>query len=715
MIHHKDQHTPKHDTILQLAKAVQLGGAYPKHCPQICRESLRKALENSKITKQLEDILIPLQESNDAQFILVEGLPGIGKTSLLQEIAYNWAMGKMLKKFKLVFLIQLRNPVVQKTTLIVDLFQLFCMGDARVTKVSSLCSDYVFKNEGKDLLFLFDGFDEFPESLQKNSLIAGILNRRVLRCCGLVVSSRPHASVRLREQASVRVDILGFAEEERKLYIEQSLKGQPLAIKELAKYLEDNLTISSLCYIPFNMVALIYLYKQRISLPSNSTELYNYFIYLTICRHLAKSGHPLESTVPDLTDLPEPCSTIIKQLSELSFKGLNDNKVIFTLQEVREACPDITAIPGAVNGFGLLQAIQHFGLTGKTMTFNFVHYSVQEFLAAYHVTQLSLQEELLVLREKFWSNLHSNMFAMYTSLTKGQRSAFKLFLSGGDDRTTISKRFLTDQLRCIRLFNCLNKAGSEAVSEAVTIENALIFDQKIINLHLTSLTPYDVECVAFFLTSSPHKRWEDIDLNRCHIQDHGLRMFHHRLIGSDITIGKLNLWGNGFTQSSSSFISELTIQCKVEELRISANHTIGEDPTLYNVLSHQSSRLLTLYLNYHLLQLSIALFDALVKGNKLQLLIISLNNITDEACDVIAASLKKNTSLVGLEMDRNDKISAKAAECIVQALNLNNTLELLQLPYYPREVQHKIRCLQEEVIKERESRGCQAKLDITFV
>ena len=66
-------------------------------------------------------------------------------------------------------------------------------------------------------------------------------------------------------------------------------------------------------------------------------------------------------------------------------------------------------------------------------------------------------------------------------------------------------------------------------------------------------------------------------------------------------------------------------------------------------------------------------------------------------------------------MDRNDKISAKAAECIVQALNLNNTLELLQLPYYPREVQNKIRCLQEEVINERESRGCQAKLDITFV
>ena len=53
------------------------------------------------ITKQLEDILSP---SNDAQFILVEGLPGIGKTLLLQEIAYNWAMGNVLKSSNWFFL-----------------------------------------------------------------------------------------------------------------------------------------------------------------------------------------------------------------------------------------------------------------------------------------------------------------------------------------------------------------------------------------------------------------------------------------------------------------------------------------------------------------------------------------------------------------------------------------------------------------------------------
>ena len=49
---------------------------------------------------------------------------------------------------------------------------------------------------------IFDGFDEFPEALQKDGLIADVLKRQVLPNCVLVVSSRPHASVGLRQHLS---------------------------------------------------------------------------------------------------------------------------------------------------------------------------------------------------------------------------------------------------------------------------------------------------------------------------------------------------------------------------------------------------------------------------------------------------------------------------------------------------------------------------------
>ena len=68
---------------------------------------------------------------------------------------------------------------------------------------------------------------EFLVLKPQNSLIGEIINRNILPLCGLVVSSRPHASVSLRKQATIKVHILGFTEEERSHYIEQSLKGQP--------------------------------------------------------------------------------------------------------------------------------------------------------------------------------------------------------------------------------------------------------------------------------------------------------------------------------------------------------------------------------------------------------------------------------------------------------------------------------------------------------
>ena len=711
LVYHEGQHTFKQAASWQSAGCARQ--IRSKYYPPGSHQSLRGALDNSKTTKQLVNILAPLQDSDNVQFILVEGLPGIGKSLFLQEIAYNWAKGNVLQNFIIVLLVQLRSPAVQQVSLVTDLLQLVCKREVNATEIATACSEYLFNNNGKDVVFLFDGYDEFPGHLQKDSLVADILKRKVLPQCGLIVSSRPHASVRLRQKATIRVDILGFAEEERKLYIEQSLKGQPHAVKELTEYLKGNLSINGLCFIPFNMVILIYLYEQGIPLPSNSAQLYNYFICLTICRHLAKSGHPLENIIPDLANLPEPYNTTLKQLSKLALEGINNNKLIFTLEEMKTICPRMEAIEGALNGFGLLQAVQHFALTGKTMTFNFVHFSIQEFLAAYHITLLPTDEELQILKAKFWNDLHSNTFTMYTSLTSGQRSAFKRFLSGGDDTIAIAEIFLKDQLKCLRLFCSFHKAKDEVMY--ISIQQAQIFDNKVIDLSDTNLSPYDVECITLFLTCSPHKEWKEINLSNCHIQDHGFFLFYRNLMHCDIVISELDLSLNGLTKSSSSSICDLTIHCRVETLRISDNYTIGEDPALYNILCYPSSRLVRLYMWWTSLSSSsaIMLFTALAKGNKLQQLHISNNPITDETCDVIATTMKSNTSLVKLWMYGNVMmITAESAQCLTQALQHNNTLQELFIPYYTEDDKKKIRSLQEEVNKNRESRGCQTKLNI---
>ena len=195
----------------------------------------------------------------------------------------------MLQKYELLLLVYLRDPTVQKVTSLKELLQYICGKHNIEGDEFASIFKYISCNQGKTLAFLFDGYDEMPEKLRNNGLIADILNRQILPDCGLIVSSRPHASVFLRKQATLCVDILGFTEAQRKHYIEHSLSDQS-KIKQLTTYLNQHDTISSLCYLPFNILLLLFLFKQGYPLPKNSTELYNIFICLTIRRNLPSTA-----------------------------------------------------------------------------------------------------------------------------------------------------------------------------------------------------------------------------------------------------------------------------------------------------------------------------------------------------------------------------------------------------------------------------------------
>ena len=684
-------------------------------------EKFHKMSDTSKATKKITEILAPLEKSKDPAFILIEGAPGIGKSVLLKEISYRYANEELLQKFELVLLVYLRDPSLQQIVSVSDLLQLFCIEDDNAIQIASACAQYLFANSGKTLTLLLDGYDEYPEHLRESSLVSKILKRQVLPLCGLVVSSRPHASEHLREEATIRVDILGFTETERDLYIEQALPDQPDKIKKLTEYLHQQPSVDSICFIPFNMVILLYLYKLGNPLPSNSTELYHYFICSTITRHLSKSGNPLTSNkITDLTDLPEPCSKIIKQLSKLSLEALNNNKLIFTLDEITAACPDIAATPGAINGFGLLQAVQHFGLYAKTMTLNFLHFTIQEYLAALYISHLPPNKELKVIEANFWSSIHFNMFSIYMSLTKGQRSSFKKFLSGGffkklfSGGRDISSKLLKDQLKCFYLYRCFKEANNQTLCN--TIEQAEVFNDKKINLGHTTLTGSDIECVSLFLASSFNKEWEGLHLWDCYIQDKGLKILWRGLrYTTDITINTLDLYNNGLTVQSSSLISDLTVRLKVKALGISGNETIGEDQQLYTMLSDPFSVLEELVMWGIQLSSTAAtdLFTSLSNNHKLKVLIIDDNAITDDACDAITAGLKSNSCLIRLSMYSN-RLSSEAIVNIVQCLKDNDTLQVIRLPHCPQATQENIRSLKEVINNKRASRGCQVKLDIEF-
>ena len=677
-------------------------------------ERVKKVLNTSKATKEINDILDPLEKGKESSLVLIEGAPGIGKTVLLKEIAYRWGKEQLLQNYELLLLVNLRDPSLQETNSIDDLLQLFSKGDKNAAEIANSCAEYLLANGGKRVIFLLDGYDEYPRNLLENSLIASILKRQVLPYCGLIVSSRPHASEHLHKQATIRVDILGFTETEREDYIKQAFPDQPHKIEELTQYLYQQPSADSICFIPFNMVILLYLYKLGFPLPKNATELYRHFICSTICRHLLKLKNPFSNAITNLSNLPEPYNRIINQLSKFSLQALNSNKLIFTLDEITAACPDITAIPGAINGFGLLQAVQHFGLYTKTMTLNFIHFTVQEFLAAYYISHLPPDEELEVIKEYFWSDIHFNTFCIYTSLTKGQRVSFKKFLSGGNKAITISHEFLTNQLKCIRLYRCFKEADDQSMCK--TIEHADIFKENEIDLEDVKLTYSDMESISLLLTSSFNKKWVMLNLSFCYIQDKGINILYRGLRhSSEVTITTLWLWGNGLTSLSSSLIGELIVKCKIKVLIINDNDTVGEGQQLYSTMNDPCNVLEKLYISYSELSSKAAtvLFKTLGDNNRLKELYINGNGITDDVCPTIIATLKKNSCLVKLSIFGNP-LSSEAILNIVQSLEDNYTLQIIGCPECSQSVREKVSSLQEAINRKRESQGNHVKLEIKY-
>ena len=306
------------------------------------------------------------------------------------------------------------------------------------------------------------------------------------------------------------------------------------------------------------------------------------------------------------------------------------------------------------------------------------------------------------------------MFSIYVSLTKGQRPSFKHFLCSGNKAIAISDKFLSNQLRCLRLYRCFHEAGDVDICKI--IERSVTFRNKKINLSDTRLTANDVECVTVFFTSSFHKEWVGLYLSNCYIQDHGLHILHRGLLHCrNITIDELRLNFNGLTSQSSSLISDITVTCTVKDLRIDGNHTIGENEQLYSMLSNPSTMLDELDMHFTKLssRAAIALFTAVKDNNKLKKLHIGRNDITDGACDAITTALERNNCLVELWMYYNP-LTAEAIVNIVNGLKVNNRLEQLWLPSRPEDVKKTISSLQEVIKKNRESRGCQVKLRIGY-
>ena len=599
LIHHKEKCT-KGSLVVSIQKRMYKGEiTLDRRCksgsddePNLLNQSPEYGqFKSYKYTRNLLDVfsLVEMKKGklNGSYVVLIEGAPGIGKTILSKEITFQWATESLFKG-NLLFMLCLRNSSIQNIASFSDLAKYITYSHACQQTASKVdvFANYLEHSQGKEITILLDGYDEFPEKLRNESFVADIINRRVLPFCSLIITSRPTASAHLHRSADRRVEILGFTDEDRKQYIQCALHDSPEEIEKVTAYLKENPFINTLCYIPLNMSILICILKESdgCRMPKNQTEINNQFICMTIARHLMREKN-LTLDIKSFSELPSPYNKLLAELSKLAFVLLGKDKAAFCSSDIEDCCPKSKLLRDCINGMGLLQTIEYFNFTNltKQTSFNFLHFSMQEFLAAFYITSLSVHEQIEQMKENFWSSKFLNMWVMYVGLTGGNSSALKHFLAG-KRYTWMSKLVGTkgiawneydDKVKYLFLFHCFLEAGNDQMCQKVAAGNLL--EDKIIDLSYTTLLRTHMHTLGFFITRSATKQWYKLNLSKCSIRDTGCEVLSTMISNAWVNFECLDLSCNQLMPSSLRAVCNLVKHFKLQKLKLSNNNLTDAD------------------------------------------------------------------------------------------------------------------------------------------
>ncbi len=354
--------TPSKEYI-QLAVIKQSREINEKYIGHTLKGNIKEILEDRELTTT--DKILDKQEP---LFVIIEGAPGMGKSTLAWELCRKWEEFPHMKKYSLVILLRLRETGVQKMTCLSKKFP-------DHIDTTALLQD-IHQCLGEGVLLVLDGFDELPFTLQQKGFFIDLMNKNIFPKCSIVVTTRSSASGTLltyvnNSLVSSHLEILGFTQESVKNYAQSvfSSDSKMLSNFETATSSLENPAINSLMYVPINAAIIVQIFKKNNKLPLTLTKLYTEICLSIYNNHCLKHN---KSKVKRLEDIP---TKHFADLAKLAFEYFEKEQLIFD------------TVPSDLDHFGFLNEMSSL-YGGEEKSFNFLHLTIQEFLAAYHIAHL---------------------------------------------------------------------------------------------------------------------------------------------------------------------------------------------------------------------------------------------------------------------------------------------------------------------------------------
>ncbi|XP_064391072.1 NACHT, LRR and PYD domains-containing protein 3-like [Halichondria panicea] len=608
------------------------------------------------ITGKIDDILLqktPLdltnifsEIGNRQNFVLIEGAPGSGKSTLALHICQEWAKRKLFQEFDIAILVRLRDPLVREAITISDLLP--CTNKAMANETETV----IISLYGKGVLWVLDGWDELPSDLPRDSIINKLVRPDMSRESPLhesavIVTSRPSSSAELHPLVSSRVEVLGFTPHKLEQYFTECLKGDSQAVQTLLERIRENPVVEGSCYLPLNASIIVNCFlSDNHSLPTSNHGIFTSVVQSSLKRYLqeklGKTTPVGNITSPD--SLPSEIRTQTVQMCQLAYHGIEKNKATFTDSDLAAL-----RITKEISNVGLLRTVPSIISDGHLVYYCFLHLSIQELLAAIHISLMSPKQQISVFQKLFGSPRFSAVFQFYAGITKLRTSRPIL---------SLLPRFLCPvpatvfelvrkvvkngrRILLLSLINCLYEAEDSRL--CVSVANLLNHN---LYLNRTTMNPIDCLSVGYFASvCSNTSNGFILSLRSCSISDQGCKFLARGL-------SKCPNSNNDIPTEGIHIAEIIENTSSISELDLSYN-AIGNSglSTLCEAFSTNIS-LKRLDLRRCSLTISddngAALYQLLNTNNSLEHLNLSDNTVT--SCRHIAAGLTVNKTLRTLNL-----------------------------------------------------------------
>ena len=335
--------------------------------------------------------------------------------------------------------------------------------------------------------------------------------------------------------------------------------------------------------------------------------------YLQLCVEAGFSQIQSHMRFAELDCLPDYISEGLNKLCELAYGGINNQKLYFTQNDIEKL---YQPVPLEYDGMGLLQVDNYMLRRGSNKTYHFMHKTVQEFLAAMHMTKIPDQKSLLQCFQNeqlemvfvFYAGLtgfnHLNAVELFTTCTHEQHPAitpplfnkFMRFMALSYQKNCgawllYENKLFRSQLRTKEynmhqisvLIACCAEAKNPAVCAALSNSSLFHRDFCYVNFSASIVTSQLLSSLSYCIAYSG-KKWsvcwnstlseQDVMSLQKHLIDaiditgqlvaleskinnsNVMHLFVERFLQPHSTLGKLDLSGSKFDEDCITILSE---------------------------------------------------------------------------------------------------------------------------------------------------------------